>query len=124
MNAKRSKRDFCIAYSDEYQPDEVESLSKEELVFVLSSIVDAARNVGWLGPIVAESDAPNCLAGFIAAELETRYPADTGRNGAMFDADEIVQGWASEDVSSVFSGSGKLPDDNYTEHVSSRRDAK
>lgn len=121
MNDEHSKREFCIVFSDYPQPDELENLSRDELLAIVAEIASAARNVGFLGPIVAPDAEPNCLARFIGAELDLRYPdAPAGHRHGMFDADELLRGWASEDVSSIFSNSGKHEDDEYTEHMSSR----
>ena len=125
MNDERSKRDRCILFESEIQPDEVEELSRAELVDILSAIVQAARNVGFYGPVVAPEAEPNCLASFIEAELELRYPSDPARrDGRMFDADELIRGWVTEDVSSVFDGAGKSENDQYTAQLFSLEGSK
>lgn len=116
MNDKRSPWYCYTANEFDVQPDEIESLSKADLVSILTDIAQAARNVGFLGPIVPREAEPGCLVSFIDAELESKYPADAGnRCGRMFDADELIQGWVSESVSSVHSTGDSTPIDAYTE---------
>ena len=118
MNRKRSPWYCYTANEYDVQPDEIESLSKADLVSILTDIAQAARNVGFLGPIVPCEAEPGCLVSFIDAELESKYPADAGnRCGRMFDADELIQGWVSESVSSVDSTGDSTPVDAYTEHL-------
>ena len=125
MNDERSQRDRCILFGSEIQPDEVEELSRTELVSILSAIVQAARNVGFCGPVVTPEAEPNCITSFIEAELELRYPSDPARrDGRMFDADELIQGWVTEDVSRVLDGAGKSENDQYTAQLFSVEGSK